>query len=112
MNTLYTCDGKGGTYEMLGTAKGAGTMAASETLVIYRDTTTGALYFRTMDDFTNRMQQLPALTVERRRTLVDAPLPLDVQSALEQSALMLSNASQAHENLIAVIQQHLPGRKQ
>jgi hypothetical protein len=58
---LYTCIGKGGEYELLGTAKGAGTMRDVLVcdLTIYRDTTIGQLYHRTPDDFAARMERAP-----------------------------------------------------
>ena len=55
---LYTCKGKGGEYELLGTAAGAGKLKLVETLAVYRDTKTGALYFRTLDDFNERMEKI------------------------------------------------------
>jgi len=111
MNNLYTCDGKGGTYELLGTAKGAGTSSEAETLAVYRDTATGALYFRSLDDFTNRMKQLPPRVVERRKSLAHMQLPVDVQSAIEHAAVALSMADQAHEHLVGVLREHLPTRQ-
>lgn len=54
----FTCKGKGGEYELLGLAQGAGTSKERESLAIYRDTATGALYFRLMDDFDNRMERI------------------------------------------------------
>lgn len=52
--TLYTCIGKGGEYELLGNAKGAGD---SRGLVrtIYRSTQDGQMYFRLVDEFSERM---------------------------------------------------------
>lgn len=63
---LYTCIGKGGVYELLGTAQGAGKSKLVGTLAIYRDSITGALYFRTLEDFETRMQRIAP-------KLVDAP---------------------------------------
>lgn len=54
------------------------------------------------------LQEYDAQPIERRRKLVEAPLPRDVQAAAEQAALALSAASQAHETLTSVIRQHLP----
>lgn len=51
---LYICKGKGGLYELLGVAQGAGT-SRGDYLVVYRDTANGRLYFRTDSDFTERM---------------------------------------------------------
>jgi hypothetical protein len=56
LRPLYTCKGKGGLYELMGVAKGAGVSRGTETIV-YRDTTTGALYFRTPDEFDDRMAE-------------------------------------------------------
>lgn len=59
---LYTCKGKGGKYELLGTVTPAGTLRdvfAPGTLVVYRDTKTGAQWARTMEDFEERMEKLP-----------------------------------------------------
>jgi hypothetical protein len=52
----YTCVGKGGAYELVGTAKGAGT-SRDAAAVVYRDTATGQLYFRTPADFADRMEE-------------------------------------------------------
>lgn len=52
----YTCKGKGGVYEHIGTAKGAGT-SKDALAVVYRDAATGDLYFRTPDDFAARMEK-------------------------------------------------------
>jgi hypothetical protein len=52
----YTCIGKGGSYVLLGLAKGSGTSKLLDDLMVYQDTATGALYFRTPDDFNNRME--------------------------------------------------------
>lgn len=56
-NPRYTCIGKGGEYELIGVAYGAG--ASRGTLVnVYRDVATGATYFRTPRDFDERMERL------------------------------------------------------
>jgi hypothetical protein len=52
----YVCRGKIGTYAMVGTAKGAGKSKLVEPLVIYRDIDDGQLYFRTSEDFRERME--------------------------------------------------------
>jgi hypothetical protein len=54
---FYTCEGKGGEYELLGLAIGAG-LTKGEDRQIYRDTTTGQLFLRGADDFKNRMVKL------------------------------------------------------
>jgi hypothetical protein len=56
---LITCIDKGGTYEHLGRAVGAGTCRPESDLEVYRDTVTGQLYFRTLIDFRRRMEPLP-----------------------------------------------------
>lgn len=55
----YTCKDKGGQYELLGTATGAGKMKLFEPFAVYRDTKTGRMYFRTVADFNERMEKLP-----------------------------------------------------
>lgn len=54
---IYSCIGKGGRYELLGSSIGAG-KRAGELLVIYRDTESGQLYHREMVDFAIRMELL------------------------------------------------------
>lgn len=54
---IYTCLGKGGDYERIGTATGAGTMRGSDHIEVYRDMVTRQLYYRTQQDFDNRMAQ-------------------------------------------------------
>jgi hypothetical protein len=51
---LYTCIGKGGEYELVGVARGAGTMRGN-LVHVYRDTGTGCLFYRTPMDFSQRM---------------------------------------------------------
>lgn len=58
MTDLYTCDGKGGEYQLLGTSKGAGTCRGDIPLVIYRDTADRQLYHRVEPDFATRMRPL------------------------------------------------------
>lgn len=53
--TLFTCIGKGGTYEDMGVAIGAGT-SKGDLVQVYRDTATGQLYFREPEDFIDRME--------------------------------------------------------
>jgi hypothetical protein len=53
---VYTCIGKGGEYELIGQAKGAGTMRDHADLVVYRDAQAGQLYCRARPDFVDRMQ--------------------------------------------------------
>lgn len=52
--TFLACDGKGGEYELAGLAKGAGPLKGQE-VIVYRDAATGALYFRGIQDFQERM---------------------------------------------------------
>jgi hypothetical protein len=54
---LYTCIGKGGTYENLGHARGAGEKRGN-IVTVYRDVQTGALYYRDPVDFGERMQRI------------------------------------------------------
>jgi hypothetical protein len=51
---LYNCIGKGGEYELVGVATGAGE-SRYQTVAVYRDVPTGALYFREPHDFDKRM---------------------------------------------------------
>ena len=57
MADLFTCKGKGGTYEDVGTAVGAGT-SRGEIVRVYRDTVTGNLYYRAPTDFAERMESI------------------------------------------------------
>lgn len=57
---LWTCDGKGGAYELLGPAQGAGTSRATGMVLVYRDLDSGLLYFRTVADFIERMRPVCA----------------------------------------------------
>lgn len=50
-----TCKGKGGRYELIGVATGAGTSRGQE-IVLYRDMATNDFYFRTEEDFEERME--------------------------------------------------------
>jgi len=52
----YTCIGKGGLYEYVGVAKGAGTSKDIENVTVYRDCESGDLYYRTTIDFALRME--------------------------------------------------------
>lgn len=51
----FTCIGKGGSYALIGTAIGAGSKRGSDTITVYRDTVTQQLYYRSEQDFDNRM---------------------------------------------------------
>lgn len=53
----FTCIGKGGLYEWLGPATGAG-KSRGKAVIVYRDVETGNLYFRSNMDFNERMQKL------------------------------------------------------
>lgn len=55
---IYTRKGRGGKYEYLGVARGAGTSKGSAPLVVYRDMETGALLYREPENFNFRMQQI------------------------------------------------------
>lgn len=54
----HTCVGKGGTYTLIGTAVGAGGKRGSDNITVYRDTVTKQLYYRSEQDFDNRMALL------------------------------------------------------
>lgn len=56
---LYTCIGKGGEYELIGTAKGAGTSRELDDMQVYR--AGDQLYFRTTEDFKVRMQRIETI---------------------------------------------------
>jgi hypothetical protein len=53
----FTCIGKGGNYELLGSAFGAGTMKQYRCLMIYQNDS-GTLFARDHDDFWGRMQEI------------------------------------------------------
>jgi hypothetical protein len=77
---MYTCAGKGGQYELLGVAKGAGTSRETPALAVYRDTKTAALYFRTEGDFAARMEsidRMTGLTQQQKELLHAAAATLD-----------------------------------
>ena len=63
----YTCVGKGGEYELLGSAVGAGTLKEMSPIPVYRDTATGQLFVRTPLDFSTRMACLDATAALNRR---------------------------------------------
>lgn len=52
---IYTCKGKGGRYEYLGSTTGAG-KSRGQAVEVYRDTETGRLFHRDQDDFRDRME--------------------------------------------------------
>ncbi|MCY1356892.1 hypothetical protein D9M69_433580 [compost metagenome] len=54
---VYTCDGKGGSYAIIGESIGAGT-CRGQTNVVYRDLKSDQLYHRTPSDFDERMKLL------------------------------------------------------
>lgn len=53
---LYTCIGKGGTYELIGLAHPAGVLRKLDAVKVYQ--AGGRLYYRTVDDFDERMQRI------------------------------------------------------
>lgn len=57
-NPLYTCVGKGGSYELLGRAIFAGELKNFDPVTAYRDTKTGQLFLRAPADFEARMQPM------------------------------------------------------
>lgn len=60
---MYTCIGKGGIYELVGNANGAGPLRGS-TITVYRDTADGMVYFREPSDFVVRMQRLATVPAQ------------------------------------------------
>jgi len=58
---VYTCKGKGGEYELLGVIYGAGT-SRGNTLNLYREVSTHAMYYRTPEDFAERMERIGTRT--------------------------------------------------
>lgn len=58
----YTCIGKGGSCLFVGYASPAGTIRQSShgerMITVYQDAITGKLYFRSIDDFTRRMERI------------------------------------------------------
>lgn len=57
---LYTCIDKGGTYEHIGVAEGAGYTSGS-LVHVYRNQATGGLFYRTPADFDARMERIDAI---------------------------------------------------
>lgn len=60
---MYTCKGKGGTYELIGRASAAGQLhdvLASNDYPVYRDTESGLLFVRVGPDFDERMEAIPS----------------------------------------------------
>jgi hypothetical protein len=57
---FYTCIGKGGNYELAGIARGAGTSRDLPEVVVYRSVESGAVFYRSVQDFTARMQKIEA----------------------------------------------------
>lgn len=56
---LYTCIGKGGEYEHIGVAAGAG-VTRGNLVHVYRDKASGSLFYRTPMDFDTRMERIAA----------------------------------------------------
>jgi hypothetical protein len=56
---LYTCIGKGGEYEHIGVAAGAG-VTRGNLVHVYRDRANGKLFYRTPMDFDARMERIAA----------------------------------------------------
>lgn len=55
--TTYTCEGKGGRYEVIALSKGAG-LSKGENIVVYKCKNTEKIYHRTLTDFNNRMIEI------------------------------------------------------
>lgn len=52
----YTCKGKGGRYCVLANAMPAGTSKDRGPVIVYQDIESGDVYYRTLDDFKERME--------------------------------------------------------
>lgn len=57
MVSYYTSVSKGGVYELIGAATGAGSNKGMP-LVIYKDVNSGTIYHRQPEDFAKRMKKL------------------------------------------------------
>lgn len=68
--SFYTCIGKGGIYRVKDRAKGAGTSKETGSIVIYEDIDDpfSTLYYRTVEDFNNRMQEISLDDIQAKET--------------------------------------------
>ncbi len=66
---LYTCIGKGGEYEVIGTSHPAGQLRGivDSFMTVYRDTATGRLYHRIPPDFEDRMQRIDRAALTQQK---------------------------------------------
>jgi len=87
---LYTCKGKGGEYEWIGTAYPAGFVRQffSDPVEVYRSTTDRSLYFRECGDFNKRMERIaapvaPSRTKQADQSAIVAELAQSLRWALE-----------------------------
>ncbi len=57
---FYTCIGKGGLYRIVGRARGAGKSRETGVIIVYEDvnSTEHMPFFRTLEDFQERMQEV------------------------------------------------------
>lgn len=55
---FYSCHGKGGRYELIGVATGAGGKRGSDNVAVYKGSD-GRLYYRSTEDYNERMYKLP-----------------------------------------------------
>lgn len=78
---FWTCDGKGGRYELIARAKGAGKSKLISDFLVYRDTTSGEVFYREPEDFSDRMVPHPDQTAPATR-------PIDVVSPLVMRRLV------------------------
>lgn len=70
----YTCAGKGGRYELLGQARGAG-CSRGLLRTVYRSTVTGELFFREPAEFASRMTPIED-DITSECPLVVSPIPV------------------------------------
>ncbi len=56
LTSTYTCKGKGGRYVVSCVALGAGTSREYGQIVVYFDVITGRAFYRTLQDFLERME--------------------------------------------------------
>lgn len=70
----YTCEGKGGRYELLGQARGAG-CSRGQLRTIYRSTATGDLFFREPAEFASRMTPIEDDSTSVRPQVM-SPIPV------------------------------------
>lgn len=102
--TLYTCRGKGGTYEYIGIAKGAGTKRQGEHLHVYRDAQSGLLFYRTDGDFTKRMVELVDTTERNEQAKVMEDIILRAGDKAAEALYDAGFRKTAEVDVISVLQ--------